>query len=65
MLGAMDKLSMDHREILILRYFDELSYAEIAQVLEVKLGTVMSRLSRARSSLLNVVEGGVLDEREG
>ena len=64
MLGAMDKLSTDHREILVLRYFDELSYAEIAQVLEVKLGTVMSRLSRARTSLLNVVEGGVLDDRE-
>ena len=64
MLGAMDKLSMDHREILVLRYFDELSYAEISQVLEVKLGTVMSRLSRARTSLLNVVEGGVLDDRE-
>ena len=64
MLGAMDKLSVDHREILVLRYFDELSYAEISQVLEVKLGTVMSRLSRARTSLLNVVEGGVLDDRE-
>src|SRR5690606_25115533 len=47
-LQAMDDLSDDHREILMLRYYDDLSYAEIADTLEVKLGTVMSRLSRAK-----------------
>ena len=50
----------DHKEILILRYYDDLSYAEIAEVLQVKLGTVMSRLSRARVRLLDVVEDGDL-----
>lgn len=50
-LAVMDGLSADHREILILRYYDDLSYAEIAEVLDVKLGTVMSRLSRARTHL--------------
>ena len=44
-----------HKEILLLRYYDDMSYAEIASVLEVKLGTVMSRLSRARSRLLEVI----------
>jgi len=52
-LAAIEKMSPDHREILMLRYYDELSYAEIADVLEIKLGTVMSRLSRARGRLLD------------
>jgi RNA polymerase sigma-70 factor (ECF subfamily) len=39
------------RETLLLREFGELSYAQIASVLEVPVGTVMSRLSRARESL--------------
>lgn len=51
-LAAIDTMTSDHREILLLRYYDDLSYAEIADVLEIKLGTVMSRLSRARSRLL-------------
>jgi RNA polymerase sigma-70 factor (ECF subfamily) len=51
-LAAIDVMTRDHREILMLRYYDDLSYAEIASVLEVKLGTVMSRLSRARTRLL-------------
>lgn len=52
-LTAIEKMTQDHREILMLRYYDELSYSEIADVLEVKLGTVMSRLSRARGRLLD------------
>jgi len=53
--AAMEKLSRDHREILLLRYYNDLSYAEIAEVLGVKLGTVMSRLSRARTRLGDVM----------
>jgi len=56
MLAALDSLSEDHREILVLRYYDDLSYAEIADVLQVKLGTVMSRLSRARMRLMDVMK---------
>ena len=56
MSEALEHLSDDHREILVLRYYDDLSYAEIAEVLQVKLGTVMSRLSRARMRLLTVME---------
>lgn len=55
-MAALDKLSEDHKEILILRYYDDLSYAEIADVLQVKLGTVMSRLSRARMRLMDVLQ---------
>ena len=55
-MAALDKLSEDHKEILILRYYDDLSYSGIAEVLQVKLGTVMSRLSQARVRLLDVVQ---------
>jgi RNA polymerase sigma-70 factor (ECF subfamily) len=54
-LSAMDQLGRNHREILLLRYYHDLSYAEIAEVLDVKLGTVMSRLSRARAKLGDVM----------
>lgn len=50
-LSWMDALTEDHREILVLRYYDDLTYEEIAEVLDVKMGTVMSRLSRARTRL--------------
>jgi RNA polymerase sigma-70 factor (ECF subfamily) len=46
--GVLAQLSPAHREILQLRYWEDLSYAEIADVLQVRMGTVMSRLSRAR-----------------
>jgi RNA polymerase sigma-70 factor (ECF subfamily) len=53
--GAMDRLTDDHREILMLRYYSDLSYAEISDTLGIKLGTVMSRLSRARGQLEEVL----------
>ncbi len=56
MLAALDELTPKHREILVLRYYHDLSYAEIASQLEIKLGTVMSRLSRARSRLNQVID---------
>ncbi len=55
-MAALEHMTRDHREILVLRYYDDLSYAEIADVLGIKLGTVMSRLSRARCRLLVVME---------
>jgi RNA polymerase sigma-70 factor (ECF subfamily) len=54
-LAAVDQLTPDHREILLLRYYEDLSYVEIASRLEIKLGTVMSRLSRARDRLTEVL----------
>lgn len=55
-LVAMDRLSLDHKEILMLRYYSDLSYVEIADVLAIKLGTVMSRLSRAKTRLMEVLD---------
>jgi RNA polymerase sigma-70 factor (ECF subfamily) len=48
---AIENLPVTFREVLILREFDELSYREIADVVNIPTGTVMSRLSRARSHL--------------
>jgi RNA polymerase sigma-70 factor (ECF subfamily) len=49
--AAMDRLSDAHREILELRYFGGCSYREIASVLGIPEGTVMSRLHAARQAL--------------
>jgi len=59
-MTALEQLSEDHKQILLLRYYDDLSYAEIADVLQVKLGTVMSRLSRARMRLMEVMQSSEL-----
>jgi len=48
---GMEKLSAKHREVLGLRNIKNMTYEEIAQVLEVSLGTVKSRIARARDSL--------------
>jgi RNA polymerase sigma-70 factor, ECF subfamily len=49
--AALEKLSPDHKAILILREVEGLSYAEIASVLRIPKGTVMSRLFHARTNL--------------
>lgn len=49
--GALLKLSLDHRAVLLLREVEELSGAEIAEALGVAEGTVKSRLARARDAL--------------
>ncbi|MFC1924583.1 RNA polymerase sigma factor [Chloroflexota bacterium] len=48
---AMSLLDMKHRAIIALRYFDNLSYNEIAQILEIPLGTVKSRINTAIKTL--------------
>jgi len=49
--SALAELPEDFRTPIILFYFQEFSYREIAQILEVPIGTVMSRLSRGRGML--------------
>lgn len=48
---ALDQLPLEFREVIVLRELDGLSYKEIGEVTGVPLGTVMSRLSRARQRL--------------
>jgi RNA polymerase sigma-70 factor (ECF subfamily) len=53
---AVEKLEAMDREILLLREFEQLSYAEIADLLQLPLNTVRSRLFRARNALRNLLE---------
>ena len=53
---AMASLSIEHRQVLVLAGVEELSYQQIAEELSVPLGTVMSRLARARAALRAALE---------
>ena len=53
---AFARLDDSDREILMLREFEQLSYAEIADLLELPINTVRSRLFRARTALRNLLE---------
>lgn len=55
-LAAIERLPPDYRSILLLISVEDLSYAEAAMVLDVRIGTVMSRLSRAREQLKLILE---------
>ena len=59
---AVAKLDAVDREILLLREFEQLSYAEIADLLPLPLNTVRSRLFRARMALRNLLEPAVPDK---
>ena len=48
---ALESLAAEYREVLVLRELEGLSYKEISQVAGVPMGTVMSRLARARAAL--------------
>ena len=52
---AIQQLSSELREIILLREFEELTYREIANLLGCPIGTVMSRLARARSKLRTLI----------
>jgi len=58
------KLSMPHREVIVLKYFYNLQEQEIAQILSTPLGTVKSRLSRAKLFLKQIIMLGN-QKREG
>jgi RNA polymerase sigma-70 factor, ECF subfamily len=51
LMKAMDNLDQKHRAVLVLRYFNELSYDEIAQAMDIPLGTVKSRIFQALGTL--------------
>lgn len=57
LVRAMNALNLEHREILLLVGLEDLSYREIAEELNIPIGTVMSRLARARERLRALMEG--------
>jgi len=59
---ALDRLSHEHRAILILREMDELDYDAISEILDLPIGTVRSRLHRARSRLRENLEALMNDD---
>jgi len=52
---AIERLDTNDREILMLREYEQLSYAEIAELLRLPVNTVRSRLFRARMELKNIL----------
>jgi len=52
---AVDELPVDYREVIVLRELEGMSYKEIAAVAGIPIGTVMSRLARARERLLAIL----------
>jgi RNA polymerase sigma factor (sigma-70 family) len=62
--GVLNELPEEYRTPLILFYFEEFSYKDIADQLEVPMGTVMSRLSRAKAFLRRRLAGLYADESE-
>lgn len=57
MRKVVDKLKPRYRDLVILRYFKEYSYEEIAQEMNLPIGTVKAQLFRAREFLLNIMKG--------
>jgi RNA polymerase sigma factor (sigma-70 family) len=57
--NAIDNLPVHHREVLLLCEVEEMSYREIAEILSIPTGTVMSRLSRARKAVRESLSGQI------
>jgi RNA polymerase sigma-70 factor (ECF subfamily) len=61
--SAIDALPEPFRAAVLLRDVEEFSYAEIAEMLEIPVGTVMSRISRGRQALYRRLQSQAADER--
>lgn len=55
--GAIQKLPRKQRDVFVMKEYGDLSYEEIAETLDIKLGTVMSRLNRARQTIKEQIKG--------
>ena len=65
MRQALELLTVDHRQALVLRYYNELTVPEIAKVLGCREGTVKSRLSRSLGRLRQILSSHESYDREG
>lgn len=62
-MAAVHRLPEDQRSVLLLISVEDLSYAQVAEVLAIPIGTVMSRLSRGRERLRQILENPVSDAK--
>jgi RNA polymerase sigma-70 factor, ECF subfamily len=62
---ALGRISPEHREILMLKEVEDMSYAEIALAMDIPMGTVASRLYHARAALRRAALAAGLSPREG
>lgn len=60
LLAALQSLPVEQREPLLLVTLEQLSYSQCAEILRVPIGTVMSRISRGRSALRTLLDGGTV-----
>jgi RNA polymerase sigma-70 factor (ECF subfamily) len=59
--SAVARLPFKHRQVITLIDIENLSYIEVAEILDVPMGTIMSRLNRARQSLKKILDGSPIE----
>lgn len=64
-VSAIEHLPEEQRSVLLLVAVEDLSYAQVAEVLAIPIGTVMSRLSRSRERLRQILESPARSDRPG
>ncbi len=57
--NALNQLPIEFREVMVMRELEELSYKQIAEITQVPMGTVMSRLGRGRKQLATLLHSGI------
>ena len=57
LVAALQRLPVEQREPMLLVSLEQLSYAECAELLRIPIGTVMSRISRGRAALREILDG--------
>lgn len=58
-LKAMEKLDEDQRAVIVLRDIEQMNYTEIAEILDIEIGTVKSRIARGRNNLREILAGAI------
>ncbi len=55
--SAVDKLPDEYRELIVMRYINDLKYYEISQILEIPMGTLKNKIFRAKKKLFKIMRG--------